>query len=454
MDGINVSGQGANIGVGQVTDFATQVADKKRQIDQIEQELTGPGASNLTMEQLDSLVNQLTTLKSELETLKSECPEDDTTDMTQIEDMEVKIGSLVATAIALESGESTIDTSKKDSSTTYPGSGDPQILSGSTDNVSLQDEGNLWLSTGLMAILWKVEAAMIHQSVENMDQERICKIHGYENIMSFGNAEAAAAYQSDMDQSKMYMTEYHAAIAQAVVTGVTALGGVMRQGKIERENEQLRDNPSYTSRLNDLRANKNITAKDRALMLDKNGKYDPKSDYYQKPLPKVFDKQGHEIKPGRKQIQEEEEYAKTYPYDPIVGKGSTTTISAQNPNHPERLKDQQKIKQAQDDNRVAIETSHYRLTNDLELNMWRQSLPELGQSIIQAYQAHTNYEVTMDKAQADYQKILWDAALQNAQSFLDGADKCFQSEMQNVQQIIEFLIDAAQKNTQWASVRA
>ena len=454
MDGIVITGQNLGTGSGSLSNFATQVAEKKQQVAELEQQLTGPNAQNLTPAQLSDYAKQLAAVKQQLEDLQSQCPADDTADMAQIVSLESTIATLSAVVASYISGESTITTKKKEDAKTES-SGDPQVGGSSGGTLSKTDQPNLFLASSFMAILWKVEAAMIHQSIQNMDQERICKIHGYQNIMEFGNAQAQAAYNSDMDQAKMYMVQFYQAIASAAITGFTAMGGIGRQGKIERENEQLRDNPAYTQRREELK-NKNpddIKGKDKDLMEFKNGSYD--KDYYKKPLPKVLDKNGKEIKPGRKQIQEEMEYADKYNYGSVTDPKTKTVIYASNdPNHPNKVKDQKRMKEAYDDNKVAIETSHYRLTNDQTLNMWKQTLPQLGQSITQAYAAFENYKFSVDKANQDYQKLLWETALQVAHSYLDNASQCFQGELQNVQQVVEFLMQAAQKNTQWASIRA
>lgn len=433
--GAGVFGPGDGEGTGK--GFAEKVAEKSAQVEGLTVALaTAEAESNVQQnnqdlkDKVDDLKEELAQAQAELTALQEEMAGVPVTS-------DAKVGTHHASSIHRDSGVG------KSGGTDPTNSNDPTLPPGDQHAEIQSEDTNLFLATSLMAILFKVEAELIHQHIENKDAERVCKQYGFEEIRQWGKVEAQAAYNSDMDAANQLMAQAAAQFMSAGLTVASFAYSTRLTGKMQDEANLARDNPEYTAAANNpkYQAQRNADPTNPLPTYNKLSKdgVNLERDQNGKPI---------EIKPGKKQIEDAMNKSEKEINDEIIknqGTALTTTGFA-----ARKATLQNKL----DDAKQEVQVADQKMQQDPKLIFWRNTMPQmLGQTAQAAGSVAQSYWM-MKKADQDYIKTLAQIARDVSGKYLQSAMDAFSQENQSIQSLIDFLMQAAQKNTQWASVRA
>jgi hypothetical protein len=445
----------SSIGGGLSTqDFAQLVRVKEQEVEQLTSSHdTNQDADHLVQQfkNEEGLQQQLSTLKGSL-TITYEGSTDNAQKeqiallLGQINELEALITNLITTTLTALAGMSSQNTATK-TQTSDPSNpnlppGDPKA------EVSSSEQGNLFLATGYMAILFAVQQELIHIGIEIKDSERVMKQFGFENIRTLGNLEAQAAYKSEMAQANMYMAQ---AICGFVTAGVVAGFGVATATKQTAQQEQLnkmQDNPAYTKRLDEMKGELNTLSAN----LQADLKMTP---------PRVTDANGEQIMPGQKQLSEMEsdlnlqkqDLENNIVRDKVDPKQTTTEISTpqQKADVDAKLNDLKQVMRQNSESRTALQ---HKLTTDSGLLMMQTIMPQAIRSFIEGMKGMFDFAFQSLKAKADFERMLYSTCKEVGNKYLQSALESFSSEDRAQQAKLDMLMQSASKNTQWGSIRA
>lgn len=325
--------------------------------------------------------------------------------------------------------------------------------------VSQADGPNLFLATGLMAIMMKAELTLIQQDIRNKLAELQVKQKGFQSYMDMAALNASYTYASDMDEANQYSSQAFCMMIGAGLSIGFSVMGLSRMhsmsSDVDAEEAALKDNPAYDEEVAARPPPANRTDDDYEYLPDRAG---DRSDY--------------EAKPGRKQIQDAEKTAKEkqaedqQKLDELNARAAadpaSTTVGEREAIQNRMAKRKQEITRLQnmkeanqrkiDDFNKVHQTSQ--LTQMDAAYLFYQAAAQASNSLGQAYGNMAAAMWTAQKAKDQADQVFTQAAMQIADKYLQSAMDEFRSQGQNIEAIVQFIMSFASKNTQWASLRA
>jgi hypothetical protein len=320
------------------------------------------------------------------------------------------------------------------------------------DPPTQSDGPNLFLATGMMAIMMKIELGLVKQTELNMDAERQVKQKDFENVRGMATAVAESAYSKDMADANSTLASAIGSFVSAGIGLVAGLGsmihaGSMKEGLQEQKDEMV-DNPKF------LNAFKKQYGED----------WSPEHPQAGKP---VVDKTTGTINsPGTKQMQERLDQIKSQSgssasdvedAEDATPRAGQTTVTTQRANaKAAEIKDLETdltAKQKEHENFNVDFQYTQKMQSDPKYQMW-QSLKNLGETLPQAVAGIIQSSYKMQEAQYDRNQIMAQMAQDMANKGLSSAMDAFSGELKNAQTILETIMQSQSKNTQWRNISA
>jgi hypothetical protein len=461
----------ANFGAASSTDFASSCARSQQQIinltlsvnttQQERDQDPEPSADDLAKQisENEQYNQQYTSLSNSLASLASS-PGITDPDKAMLSNVMADLNTLGSTVVALMTGTSMAvatynfsDTAQsqqsddKDASSPQLPSNEQNTTGSGTGSADIKssDTPNLFLATSLMAVMFKTELGLVQQMIQNKDAERKVKIEGFENFQSFAKASAESTYNKDMDQANMYLNDAVCSFVSAGLTLGMAAFSFAYSAKMVGESlghkELLNDNTGYEKALG---LHKTSTRKQEYLPMD------------------LKDEAGNPVGPGVKQIESEIQRAQNEAKNLKNTASDASRDFSVTADREARIKElEEKIIPALQE-KLATQSQKYHDANpnhmyNQQMQAKQQMLNSINQaigSIVQGVQKSIDAGIQMKLANDDAAATIAQAAMQMAQQYLQSAMEAFSGESKNIETVLQFLMSASSKNTQWSSIRA